>query len=83
LTHVERNGHHYFRGLDHLTSDESSQLLKDHPDLYRSIHRGDELLIENGVLCISSLDCEGYGCTVRPSEGSRRTVIASRMEEKG
>ncbi|MDE0959212.1 MAG: hypothetical protein OSB09_00365 [Planctomycetota bacterium] len=83
LHHVERNGHHYFRGLDHLPDSEVATLVKDHPDLYRGIGDGAELHIEDGNLSIRSLDCEGYGCTVEPAAHQRRSVLAKRAEEKG
>ena len=35
--HVERNGHHYFRGLDHLPSEVAAEALAAHPDLYRTL----------------------------------------------
>jgi hypothetical protein len=35
LTHVERNGHHYFPGLAMLPADVQATTLRDHGDLYR------------------------------------------------
>ena len=34
IKHVERNGHHYFHGLDHLPASEVALLLEHHADLY-------------------------------------------------
>lgn len=34
LGHVERNGHHYFRGNHHLTAEEQSHVLEHHGDLF-------------------------------------------------
>ncbi|MGE4618335.1 MAG: enolase C-terminal domain-like protein [Planctomycetota bacterium] len=78
LKHVERNGHHYFRGLDHLPAKEVEQLLAQHGDLYRSLDGSAELLIEDGNLSIGSLGCEGYGCFVEPEKGVRRSVKSDR-----
>lgn len=64
LPHVERNGHHYFRGLDHLPADVVRGALAQHSDLYRSIPGGSgaALRIENGrVRMQSALDAIGYG----------------------
>jgi hypothetical protein len=35
IEHVERNGHHYFRGLSHLPKDLQDTVLTAHGDLYR------------------------------------------------
>ena len=42
IGHVERNGHHYFRGLGHLSEAEKQAALEQHPDLYE--RRGNEVL---------------------------------------
>ncbi len=67
LTHAERNGHHYFRGLDHLPEEEARSVLAAHPDLYRESPGGKEtpggiaLRIEKGTLNIGSIQTPGYG----------------------
>ena len=83
LHHVERNGHHYFRGLDHLPPAEVASLVNDHPDLYRALGDGAELHIEDGNLSIRSLDCDGYGCTIEPASDQRRSVLSRRAKEQG
>jgi hypothetical protein len=40
ITHVERNGHHYFAGLSMLPSDVQEAVLAHHGDLYRRHPRG-------------------------------------------
>ncbi len=40
ITHVERNGHHYFRGLSMLPDDVQESVLAAHGDLYRRHERG-------------------------------------------
>lgn len=40
ITHVERNGHHYFRGLSAFPPDLQSAVLRGHPDLYRRHEQG-------------------------------------------
>lgn len=66
LPHVERNGHHYFRGLDHLPTEVARKALVAHPDLYRELpdaHGGGVALrIENGRIDLRSvLQAVGYG----------------------
>ena len=61
LQHVERNGHHYFRGLDHLPAAVASDALAAHPDLYTRDDHGVVLRIEGGRLQIGSLQQTGYG----------------------
>ncbi|MEM7306668.1 MAG: enolase C-terminal domain-like protein [Planctomycetota bacterium] len=60
LEHAERNGHHYFRGLDHLTPPEREAALAHHPELYRSDEDGVFLRIEGGALALSSLAGPGF-----------------------
>lgn len=55
LAHVERNGHHYFRGLDHLPPATQAAALASHPDLYRPLGGGAALRIEDGQLRLGSL----------------------------
>ena len=62
--HVERNGHHYFRGLDHLDPDERERCLAAHPDIYRQTEGGGALSIERGRITIGSLACVGYGAAL-------------------
>ena len=60
LEHAERNGHHYFRGLDHLTPAERAAALEHHPDLYEARADGAFLRIEGGALTLGSLEGPGY-----------------------
>jgi hypothetical protein len=66
IKHVERNGHHYFRGLDHLDSVQIQQLLELHPDLYCSDEDLPRLSITKGQLNLASLNCSGFGCRLKP-----------------
>jgi hypothetical protein len=57
IGHAERNGHHYVRGLDHLSEDERRACLDDHASLY-----GPEgLRIKDGSIDLSSLQIPGLG----------------------
>lgn len=61
LTHVERNGHHYFRGLSHLSELEAKQAAVAHPDLWETSASEVSLRIEDGHLQLASLQTPGYG----------------------
>jgi hypothetical protein len=66
IDHVERNGHHYFRGLGHLPEAEKAAALGAHPDLYR--RQGGEvfLKIAGGMLACASLQVPGMGFAALP-----------------
>jgi hypothetical protein len=66
IRHVERNGHHYFRGLGHLPDGEKAEALERHPDLYE--RRGDEvfLRVREGMLECRSLQVPGMGFAALP-----------------
>jgi hypothetical protein len=72
LEHVERNGHHYFAGLQHLPEEEVAAALEQHGDLYGDGPGGPQLRIEAGRLQIGSLQCPGYGHAL-PIRVDRRT----------
>jgi len=66
LPHVERNGHHYFRGLDHLPAEVAANALTAHSDIYRSLPSdcggGVALRIVAGRIDITTaLQAKGYG----------------------
>ena len=58
---VERNGHHYFRGLDHLPELELKSALDRHADLYTAEVDGARVNITAGRMQTGSLACVGYG----------------------
>lgn len=60
LEHVERNGHHYFRGLTHLPDREVDHALRAHQDLYEVRDGLPQLRIEGGRVEIASLHQPGY-----------------------
>ncbi len=66
IKHVERNGHHYFRGLDHLPSLEAEEALRAHPDLYHQAADSIALAVHEGQLSIASLNSAGFGCRLDP-----------------
>ncbi len=58
---AERNGHHYFRGLDHLPIEEARAALVVHPDLYQGRPGVIALRIVAGRISTGSLAGPGYG----------------------
>lgn len=71
IGHVERNGHHYFRGLDHLPVREAEMALAAHPDLYEGAGERIQLAIRDGAVSVASLDLPGLGSSVTPDLGNR------------
>lgn len=72
LTHVERNGHHYFRGLGHLPARDRAQALEAHPALYEGV--GDEVrvAVRDGRLNLSDVvTAIGYGHHTTPDLSAR------------
>ena len=62
ITHVERNGQHYFRGLSALPPELQSTVLQHHPDLYHLHARGFPTLdIQAGKIKIDSVMNAPFG----------------------
>ena len=74
ITHVERNGHHYFRGLGHLSEAEKTAALAAHPDLYE--RRGGEVFVRitEGTLECASLQVPGMGFAAPPDMAAMTPV---------
>jgi hypothetical protein len=66
IPHVERNGHHYFCGLDHLPEAEWKSALEHHAGLYESHGSSGALRIDNGMLDLTSLQVPGLGVSSLP-----------------
>jgi len=66
LGHVERNGHHYARGMSAAPADEQEAFARAHPDLY-DLEDGTAMLrIRDGVIEIGSLGAPGYASSAEP-----------------
>ncbi len=61
IGHVERNGHHYVRGLDHLSAAERAWCFERHGDLYRTAGQSGFLAIRAGQIAVGSLQRPGLG----------------------
>jgi len=66
IGHVERNGHHYFRGLGHLPEAEKAAALAAHPGLYGRREHEVFLKITDGMLDCASLQVPGMGFAALP-----------------
>jgi Enolase C-terminal domain-like len=83
ITHVERNGHHYFRGLGHLSAAEKTAALAAHPDLYER-RAGEVLLrITEGMLACASLQVPGMGFAAPPDMAAMTPVEDWNFESLG
>jgi len=61
IAHAERNGHHYVRGLAHLSQRERQACLEQHGDMYSELGDLAALHIRAGQLEIASLQRPGLG----------------------
>ncbi len=62
ITHCERNGHHYYHGLDYLPSKEAESALAIHSDLYEEREGSVFLRVVDGSVEIGSVvDALGFG----------------------
>lgn len=65
VTHVERNGHHYFKGLSMHPEAVQSAALHHHSDLYRQHENGFPTLnIHQGSLDLQSVNAAPFGCAL-------------------
>jgi hypothetical protein len=68
ITHVERNGHHYFAGLSSLSDSEQQQILEHHSDLFERTSQGFVALApKDGQLKLDSLNAAPFGPAQLPS----------------
>jgi hypothetical protein len=67
IPHVERNGHHYFFGLNHLTREEQVVALDKHSDLYARFGDAVVLYIRDGRIAIDSIQVPGMGFAALPA----------------
>ena len=70
IGHVERNGHHYVRGLAHCSPRERAGAVRHHRDLYTGDEREAWLAISEGRLRLGSLATPGYGVAFEPDLAS-------------
>jgi hypothetical protein len=66
LDHVERNGHHYHRGLGYLPEANQQAALAAHGDFYAERRGVVAPQLREGRFEIASLQCEGFGFAALP-----------------
>ncbi len=82
ISHVERNGHHYFRGLSRFSRDLQESMLRHHGDLYHrhSRVRGQDdfatLKVVRGELSTLSVTQAPFGVAVIPEESEYRPFLS-------
>lgn len=64
--HCERNAHHYFAGLGHLSQRDADAALTAHPDLYGIDHGVARLRTHTGFLSARSANGPGFGTLCVP-----------------
>ena len=75
ITHVERNGHHYFRGLSMFPPDVQAAALRAQPDLYRRHELGFVTpQVVGGRMRVGSAVAQGTGANV-PLDPARFTPV--------
>ncbi len=70
IEHVERNGHHYARGMAGVPEAEQAAFLAAHPDTYERIGDSVCLRVVDGMIETGSLAGPGYGTRVEPDWNS-------------
>lgn len=62
ITHSERNGHHYVRGLSFLPKEEQESALREFPSLYRALPDGvPALRIADGAISMKEINARPFG----------------------
>ncbi|MEO2004984.1 MAG: hypothetical protein ABGY41_12905, partial [Candidatus Poribacteria bacterium] len=64
INNAERNGHHYLRGLTHLSEGEQAACLEAHPALYATRDGVPQLNVVDGKIDLRSLNTPGYALGV-------------------
>lgn len=73
LDHVERNGHHYHRGLSYLPEEQQAAALAAHGNLYAKQNGVVAPRLVDGRFEIGSLQCEGFGFNVEPDSNAMQS----------
>lgn len=62
---IERNGHHYFKGLSMFPLSAQEKITADYPELYAMTREGyASLRIQDGRLDVAGLARPGFGCSI-------------------
>lgn len=83
IRHVERNGHHYFRGLSMYPGRVQSAVLQEHGDLYRKEADGfPSLDIDSGHIALRSVNRAPFGFAI-PFDPSEFEPLESWIQRGG
>lgn len=75
IPHVERNGHHYFRGLSMWPEDVQAKAWQLHPGLYERHEAGfTALTVRDGSLDLASVNAAPFGCAI-PLDATRYDAL--------
>jgi hypothetical protein len=75
IPHVERNGHHYFRGLSMYSAEFQAEALRCHPGYYRRHELGFPTLdVQDGLLDMTSVNAAPFGCAI-PIDAAQFTPL--------
>lgn len=66
VIHCERNAHHYFAGLGHLSQRDADAALAAHPDLYGLDHGVARLRTHSGFVSAQTANGQGFGTLCVP-----------------
>jgi len=83
IDHAERNGHHYYRGLDHLLPGEASSALAAHPDMYEERQGSIFLKVQDGTIAIDSIQTPGFGYAAEVAFEERIPLVAWSFDRLG
>lgn len=78
IAHVERNGHHYYRGLSMFPEDWQSAVLSEHGDLYARCPEGfPAVTLSGGRIRLDSINQAPFGLNpfLNPSRFAPRTLV--------
>lgn len=68
IDHVERNGHHYMRGLSMWPEAVQAAALAAHPDLLRAHEQGFPVLaVDQGAVSLATVNAAPFGCALEPA----------------
>lgn len=80
IRHVERNGHHYVRGMNGIPVSEQKALFSEHPDIYEEDGDIIRLRINNGRVAIGSLDRPGFAISASLDFSDMKEMVNGRSK---
>lgn len=78
---VERNGHHYFRGLTMFEAPVTEAVLAAHGDLYTPFAGSARLDVRDGRLRLGSINASALGAAIPPLDGCEPVALDAPLPE--